>query len=101
MKKTKSISREKIKKIANLAMLKLEDRELDKFTKQLSSIVEFVSQLNEIDTKKVKTTSQVTGLENVFREDKVFPSLSQKEALSNAPSQHNGYIKVKPVFKDQ
>jgi len=102
MKKSKtSLSIEDVKHVTDLAKLKLSEEEIKKFQKQLSAIVEFISKLNEIDTKNVEPTGQVTGLENVFREDEVKPSLTQEEAMSNAPSTHNGYFKVKAIFDGQ
>lgn len=94
-----SISKEEVKHIADLARLELSEEEISKFQKELSSILEYVSQLSEVDTEKVEPTFQTTGLENVFREDKVEDhELSQKEALKNAPDKKDGYFKVKPVF---
>ena len=77
------ISREEVKKIAKLAGLKLAENEAEKFQKQLSDVLDYVAVLDELDTTKVKPTSQVTGLENIIRADETEPSLSQEEALSN------------------
>ena len=70
------------------------------FEKQLSEILNYFEKLKEVDTKNVETTSQVTGLENVTREDKAINSLTQEEALSNTKSQHNGFFKVKAILED-
>lgn len=101
MKKAKTIlSIEQVKHVASLAHLGLTKDEINKFQKQLSSILSFVDQLSEVETKEVIPTSQVTGLENVFREDKIMPSLSQEDVLFNAPDKYNGYFKVRPVFEE-
>ncbi|MBL7159108.1 Asp-tRNA(Asn)/Glu-tRNA(Gln) amidotransferase subunit GatC [Candidatus Microgenomates bacterium] len=92
------LSIDEVNHVAKLANLKLTPKELKKFQKQLSSILEYVNQLKELDTKNVEPTSQVTGLENVFREDEVKPSMSQEESLSNAKETHNGFFKVKAIF---
>lgn len=84
--------------VAKLANLPLKPEEEKKFEKQLSDILSYVEKLKEVDTGNVETTSQVTGLENVTREDKAFPSLSQEEALSNSKSTHNGMFKVKAIL---
>ncbi len=63
------ITQEQVKHIAKLARLGLKDEDVEKFSKQLSSIMEYVEKLNEVDVKDVEPTSQVTGLENVMRED--------------------------------
>lgn len=86
--------------VAKLANLPLSDAEKKKFEKQLSETLDYVKQLEEIDTKGVEPTSQVTGLENVTREDEVTPSLSQEEALSNAKSTHNGFFKVPAILEN-
>ncbi|OGH24882.1 MAG: hypothetical protein A3B47_02095 [Candidatus Levybacteria bacterium RIFCSPLOWO2_01_FULL_39_24] len=86
--------------VAKLANLPLKPEEERKFEKQLSEILNYFEKLKEVDTKNVETTSQVTGLENVTREDKAINSLTQEEALSNTKSQHNGFFKVKAILED-
>lgn len=86
--------------VAKLANLTLSKEEQGKFEKQLSEILSYVEKLKEVDTKNVEITSQVTGLENVTREDKPSPSLSQEEALSNSKSTHNGMFKVKAILEE-
>jgi len=101
-KMTKSkILREEVKKIAKLANLKLAENEVGKFQKQLSDVLNYVAVLDELDTSKVKPTSQVTGLENVARADETEPSLSQEEALANTKDKYNGYFKVSAVIPDR
>lgn len=87
-----------VEHIAKLANLPLKNEEVRKFESQLSSVLDYIKKLNEIDTKDVEPTSQVTALENVTREDKPFPSLSQEEVLSNTKSKHNGLFKVKAIL---
>lgn len=84
--------------VAKLANLTLKPEEKEKFEKQLSEILSYVEKLKEVDTKNVETSSQVTGLENVTREDETTPSLTQEEALSNAKSTHNGLFKVRAIL---
>lgn len=86
-----------VAKLANLLLSPAEER---KFGKQLAETLDYVNQLEEIDTKNVEPTSQVTGLENVTREDETSPSLTQEEALSNSKSQHNGFFKVKAILAE-
>jgi len=86
--------------IAELASLPLKKEEIEKFQKQLSAILTYIKKLNELDTKNIEITSQVTGLESVAREDESSPSLTQEEALSNTKSQHNGLFKVKAIFEE-
>lgn len=86
--------------IAKLAQLPLSDEEKKRFEKQLEETITYVENLNEVDTKGVEPTSQVTGLENVTREDIAKPSLTQEEALSNTKSKHNGLFKVNAIFEE-
>ena len=95
-------------KIAKLSNLHFSEEEAKKITSQLAETLNYVEKLNSLDTEGVEPTSQVTGLENVTREDEIKPSLSQEEALSNIPlrqgsegqanSQHNGLFKVKAIL---
>jgi len=89
-----------VQKVAQLASLPLTADEEEKFSKELSETLDYVAQLESVDTKGVEPTSQVTGLENVTREDIVGKSLSQEEALSNAKSTHKGYIKVSAILSE-
>lgn len=86
-------------RIAKLADLSLKKEEVAKFEKQLSSVLDYIKKLNETDTKNVKETSQVTGLENITGNDKTSPSLSREEALSGTRNQHNGMFKLKAILE--
>ena len=90
------LTREQTKHIAKLARLRLSEAEIEKFGQQLSSILEYIALLNEVDTENVAPTAQTTGLKNVSREDS--PSeeecLTQEEVLSNAPEKQDGHIKT-------
>ena len=88
-----------VKHVALLASLKLSEKEIKKFQKQLSEILAYVDKLSELETKGVEPTSQVTGLENVFRDDEPKPSLSQDKTLSGAKEKHNNFFKIKPIFE--
>jgi aspartyl-tRNA(Asn)/glutamyl-tRNA(Gln) amidotransferase subunit C len=85
--------------VAKLANLPISPSEKEKFEKQLDETIEYVEGLNEVNTKTTEPTSQVTGLENVTRDDVSRPSLSQEEALSNTKSKHNGFFKVNQVLE--
>lgn len=87
--------------IAKLANLPLKDEEKVKFEKQLAEVLSYVEQLQTVDTKNVVPTSQVTGLENVLREDVAGASLSQKDALSQTASSQNGLFKVSGIFEEE
>lgn len=90
-----------ISHVAKLANLPLSDEEKKKFEKQLEETIKYIEGLNEVPTPGIEPTSQVTGLENVTREDEIKPSLTQEEALSNAKSTHNGFFKVKGILNNE
>ncbi|MCL4382623.1 MAG: Asp-tRNA(Asn)/Glu-tRNA(Gln) amidotransferase subunit GatC [Patescibacteria group bacterium] len=92
------ITTAEIEHIAALAQLKLTRPEIEKFQKQLSQVLAYVSQLAKVKTQNVEPTSQVTGLENSFREDEIKDSLTQKEALSFAGEVKDNLFKVKAIF---
>ncbi|MEK7061209.1 MAG: Asp-tRNA(Asn)/Glu-tRNA(Gln) amidotransferase subunit GatC [Patescibacteria group bacterium] len=68
-----SLSKDDVLHVAKLAKLTLSPKEIIKFQEQLSKIIDYVSQLSEVDTLNLGPTSQTTGLENVFRQDEVKP----------------------------
>jgi aspartyl-tRNA(Asn)/glutamyl-tRNA(Gln) amidotransferase subunit C len=84
--------------VAKLANLLLSDDEIKKFDKQLAETLKYVENMAEIDTKNIKPTSHVTGLENITREDVAQPSLTQKQALSNAKKTYNGSFEVDAIL---
>lgn len=94
-----AIIKEEIKHVAELARLDLSEAEVKKYGEELASILGYVGQLAEIDTKKVEATAQVSGLSNIWRldeakewaEDEVEASLSQGKT-------EGGQIKVKRVL---
>ena len=86
--------------VAKLANLPLKQEEIKKFEPQISSILEYFKKLQKVDTSNVEETSQVTGLENVTRDDLTTPSLSQEDALKNTKSKHNGMFKVKAILEE-
>jgi aspartyl-tRNA(Asn)/glutamyl-tRNA(Gln) amidotransferase subunit C len=95
------LTKKDIQHIANLARLELTERELKLYGSQLSDILSYINQLQEVDTIDIEPTAQVTGLENVFREDE-FKDWDEKEkeaALKQAPELMNGQVKVKRVLE--
>jgi aspartyl-tRNA(Asn)/glutamyl-tRNA(Gln) amidotransferase subunit C len=91
-----------VKKIAFLARLGLTEEEIDKFAPQLSSVLEYMDILNEVDTDGVEPTSQVTGLTTVSQEDLVLNEYDPEELLkvTEMPLERH-QIRVKSVFKDE
>jgi aspartyl-tRNA(Asn)/glutamyl-tRNA(Gln) amidotransferase subunit C len=90
------ITREDVLKLAKLSRLTLTEVEVDQFTDEIASILEYVEQLQQVDVTKVEPTYQVTGLKNVMRAD-VEKSYGpdSKELLKNAPATEKAHFKVK------
>jgi aspartyl-tRNA(Asn)/glutamyl-tRNA(Gln) amidotransferase subunit C len=80
-----SLSKADVAKVALLARLRLSPEEIETFTGQLNSIVEYVAQLQELDTTGVEPLAHGIELRNVFRDDLRGPALDREQALSNAP----------------
>lgn len=85
--------------IALLARLNLSQEEKDLFSRQLGSIIEYIKKLNELDTSNVEPTAHVLPLHNVFREDKVQPSLPREMALQNAPERNEQFYRVPKIIE--
>lgn len=97
------INRQDVIHVAKLANLSLANEEIEKFHSQLSDIVGYIGELDEVDTSDVEPTSQCTGLENITRSDEIQPEivLNPEEALSGTDNAHNGYFKVKAILRER
>lgn len=92
------LSKEEVLKIAKLARLALSAAEVEKYQHELSSILEFVEQLQQVDTANVEPTYQVTGLDNRTRPDEVNYSFTREKMLASAIETAEDHLKVKGVF---
>ena len=95
------ISKEQVEHVAKLARLEVSEDEKAMFARQLSAILTYMDQLKEVDTEGVEPTATVLPTENVFREDEVTPSLTQEQALANAPDQSEGFFRVPKILEDR
>ena len=92
------LSKDDIKYCAKLIRIELTEQEEEKFLKQLSSVLGYFEKLNELNLEGVEPIYQVTGQENIFREDKVTNVDRREEMLKNVPEREGDFIKVKSVF---
>ena len=94
------ISLQEVEHIAELAKIGLTKEEKERFSGELSDILEYIEQLKEIDTKDIEPVSQVTGLINVIREDVTdgCDENTRKKIVANFPEEKDGCVKVKQVF---
>jgi aspartyl-tRNA(Asn)/glutamyl-tRNA(Gln) amidotransferase subunit C len=97
------LTKSEVLHVAGLAKIDLDNKEVEKYTKQLSDVVDYFGQLSEVDTKNVEPTSQTTGLENVFRTDEVKSEncLSQDAVVAGSDKIFNGYFKVKAILTER
>jgi aspartyl-tRNA(Asn)/glutamyl-tRNA(Gln) amidotransferase subunit C len=84
--------------IAHLARLEMNDAELLTMSRQISSILDYVQQLQQINTEGVEPLAHPLPIQNVFRSDESAPSLSVDEALANAPKRIGPFYGVPAVF---
>jgi aspartyl-tRNA(Asn)/glutamyl-tRNA(Gln) amidotransferase subunit C len=93
------ISKKEIEHIASLARLYLSEEEKELFGLQLSSILDYMEKLNELDTKDIKPTSHVLPLSNVMRDDIPRPSIPREDALLNAPDHTDKFFRVPKIIE--
>ncbi len=92
------LTREEVIKIAQLSRIELSEQEVEKFQKDLSAVLEYVEELKQVNVEGLEEVSQVTGLVNVQREDKVVDHGNREEIFSQAPEMKDGYYKVKSIL---
>ncbi len=91
------IDREIVLNVAKLSKLKLTEEEVELFSKQLGDILKFIEKLNELDTENVEPFYELINQDTPLREDTPKESLSQEEALKNAPQKEDGFFVVPRV----
>lgn len=95
------IDRGVVRYVADLARIALTDEEVDRFTGQLSVVLESVGKLREVDTEAIPPTASVLPLENVWREDEARPGLTLEEAMRNAPGRDGDLFRVQTVIEER
>lgn len=98
MSKVKTIDIEHLSKLASLELSETEKRT---FQNQLQEVLTYISKLQKLNTAKTEPIGHITGLENISRQDKPAPSLTQEAALKNAPKVHNGFFQVDSIFQEE
>jgi aspartyl-tRNA(Asn)/glutamyl-tRNA(Gln) amidotransferase subunit C len=93
------ITIQEVEHVAKLACLEFDEEEKKKLAEQLGRILDYIEQLDELDTEDVEPTSHVIPVKNVVRPDVVKPSLTRDEALSNAPSNVDGLFEVPKIIE--
>ncbi len=100
---SKIFTKDTLKQVADLSHLPIPENKIDYYAKQFNETLEVIDTLNSVDTKNIPETSQVTGLINRFRDDKLNSdkTMSQEEALSSAGKTYNGFFVVEGVLDEK
>ncbi|NTU68180.1 MAG: Asp-tRNA(Asn)/Glu-tRNA(Gln) amidotransferase subunit GatC [Chlorobiaceae bacterium] len=93
-----SVTIKEVSYIAELARLRFTEAEQEKMARELNMILHYVEKLNEVDTEGVEPLSSIHDPENVLRADVEQPSISNSEALKNAPDRQDRFFKVPKVI---
>jgi aspartyl-tRNA(Asn)/glutamyl-tRNA(Gln) amidotransferase subunit C len=88
-----------VKYVAHLARIALSPDEQEKLGAQISGILGYIEKLNQVDVSQIEPTAHAVPLVNVFRPDEVRPSLTNEEALRNAPASANGLFMVPKIVE--
>lgn len=93
------IDKDSIKKIAHLARLEFDESSAEKMSKDMSQILDWVEQLNELDTTDIAPLTTMSSEVNVMREDKIGTHLDREAGLKNAPNRDSEYFRVPKVLE--
>lgn len=86
-----------VEHVAKLARLALTEEEKAKFAPQLNAVLEYVDELNEVDTTGIEPMAHSIKISNVMREDEIKQEFSREEMLKNAPEEEDGFFKVPKI----
>jgi len=95
------ISKEIVEHLARLSLLELTPEEIQKYTKEFNSLIEYFEKLSELDTSNVEPTYHVIASVNVLREDLVYETFQVSDLIQNAPAHEDGTIKVPKIIEGQ
>ena len=95
------LDRSVVEKVAGLARIALTEDEINRFTAQLSVVLDAVDRLRTVDTSAVPPTASVLPVENVMRDDVVRPSLPLEDVFRNAPSREGDHFRVQTVLEQR
>lgn len=93
------MTKDVVKKVAELSRLSFSEEELEKFTEEFSNIVSFIEMINELDTSNVEPSPYPINIINEPREDIVVESGKTEDMLKNAPKRKDGFIVVPKVIE--
>lgn len=91
------ISKDEVKHVAKLARLELSEDEIEKFSNQLSQILEHAAKIQELNLENLEPLTHAVDRRNVFRSDEIREGISREEALLNAPEREGEFFKIPPI----
>ncbi len=94
------LTEQEVRHVAKLARLNCTDEEVTLFTEQLGAILEYIDQLDELDTTNIEPLSHCLPVHNVLREDVPQPSLTNDQALANAPQRDGEFFAIPKVLNN-
>ncbi len=94
-----ALTKQEIKKIAQLARLELTPEEESRYAETISAVLDYMKILNEVDTKNVEPTAQVTGLKNIVRPDEAKRCSANKKLMGQVPKVYANELSVPGVFE--
>jgi aspartyl-tRNA(Asn)/glutamyl-tRNA(Gln) amidotransferase subunit C len=92
------ISEKEVRHIASLARIGLGEEEVEKYSKNLSAVLDWIDELKEVDVRNVEPTAHITGMDSISREDKSREFGNKENIIKLFPEEKNGYDKVKSVL---
>ena len=103
MSNTPKITKQTIKHVASLSNIPVTDKEQENLKNAFEETLDVIAELQSVDVENVELTNQVTGFENVLREDIVDDTntFTQQEALANAKKTHNGFFVVPRIIEEK
>lgn len=92
------LENKEVEHVGQLVRIQINEAEKTKFSNEMSTILDYVDELESAPTQNVESISQISGLENIARTDEIVPSLPKEKVLQNAPEKTDNYIKVKKIL---
>ena len=92
------IDKKEVKKVAALARIGVEEKDLEKLSKDLSGVLDWIDQLKELDVTDVEPTAHITGMDDVVREDKADEFVATDKIVDLFPEKSGRYNKVKSIL---
>lgn len=93
------ITTDEVKKVASLAKLTLSESALDRMSREMDAMLDYVAALESLDTDGIIPTAHAVPLANAFRADELRPSLPREEVMASAPLTANGAFRVPKVIE--